>query len=92
MVGPGSQIVGLGAPNGAQTPSTRAHSTHEYAVRYKVGTVNLDIVDGERMQLIWEGVAEGRITREDMTNPRVTIDAVVAELFQRYSGVAKNDT
>jgi hypothetical protein len=49
MVGPGSQIVGLGAPNRVQTPSIRAHSTHEYAVRYKV--------DGERMQLIWEGVA-----------------------------------
>jgi hypothetical protein len=64
----------------------------EYAVRYKVGTVNLDIVDGERMQLIWEGVAEGRIEREDMTNPRVAIDAVVAELFQRFSGVAANDT
>jgi Domain of unknown function (DUF4136) len=64
----------------------------QYAVRYKVGTVNLDIVDGERMQLIWEGVAEGRIEREDMTNPRVAIDAVVAELFQRYSGVARNDT
>jgi len=57
-------------------------------VRYKVGTLNLDIVDGERMQLIWEGVAEGRITREDMKNPRVAIDAAVAELFQRFSGVA----
>jgi hypothetical protein len=57
-------------------------------VRYKVGTVNLDIVDGERMQLIWEGVAEGRITRDDMKNPRASIDAAVAELFQRYSGVA----
>jgi hypothetical protein len=40
------------------------------------------------MQLIWEGVAEGRITKDDMQNPRVTIDAVVAELFQRFSGVA----
>jgi hypothetical protein len=57
-------------------------------VRYKVGTANIDIVDGERMQLIWEGVAEGRITKDDMQNPRVTIDAVVAELFQRFSGVA----
>src|SRR5688572_16870661 len=64
----------------------------EYAVRYKVGTVNLDIVDGERMQLVWEGVAEGRITRDDMKNPRVAVDAVVAELFQRFSGVASNDT
>jgi hypothetical protein len=60
-------------------------------VRYKVGTVNLDIVDGERMQLVWEGVAEGRITQADMKNPRVAIDAVVAELFQRYSGVAARD-
>ncbi len=58
------------------------------AVRYKVGTVNLDIVDGERMQLIWGGVAEGRITQADMKNPRVAIDAAVAELFQRFSGVA----
>lgn len=57
-------------------------------VRYKVGTANIDIVDGERMQLIWEGVAEGRITEADMANPRVAIDAVVAELFQRFSGVA----
>lgn len=57
-------------------------------VRYKVGTANIDIVDGERMQLVWEGVAEGRITEADMDNPRVAIDAVVAELFQRFSGVA----
>jgi hypothetical protein len=57
-------------------------------VRYKVGTANVDIVDGERMQLIWEGVAEGRITEDAMKNPRAAIDAVVAELFQRYSGVA----
>lgn len=57
-------------------------------VRYKVGTANIDIVDGERMQLIWEGVAEGRITQSAMENPRVAIDAVVAELFQRFSGVA----
>jgi hypothetical protein len=61
-----------------------------YTVRYKVGTVNVDIVDGERMQLIWEGVAEGRITEDEMKQPRVAIDAVVAELFQRYSGVASS--
>jgi hypothetical protein len=57
-------------------------------VRYKVGTANIDIVDGERMQLIWEGVAEGRISQDEMKNPRAAIDAVVTELFQRFSGVA----
>ncbi|MGH8130578.1 MAG: DUF4136 domain-containing protein [Steroidobacteraceae bacterium] len=57
-------------------------------VHYQVGTANIDIVDAERMQLIWEGVAEGRITREDMKNPQVSIDAVVMELFQRFPGSA----
>jgi hypothetical protein len=57
-------------------------------VHYKVGTANLDIVDAERMQLIWEGVAEGRLTREDMKNPRASIDAVVTELFLRFPGSA----
>jgi hypothetical protein len=58
-------------------------------VRYKVGTANIDVVDGERMQLVWEGVAEGRIDPEDMRNPRVAIDAVVAELFRRFPGTAE---
>jgi Domain of unknown function (DUF4136) len=57
-------------------------------VHYKVGTANIDIVDAERMQLIWEGVAEGRISREDMKNPQPAIDGVVTELFQRFPGSA----
>jgi Domain of unknown function (DUF4136) len=59
-----------------------------HTVHYKVGTANIDIVDAERMQLVWEGVAEGRITREDMKNPQPAIDAVVAELFLRFPGTA----
>ena len=57
-------------------------------VHYKVGTANIDIVDAERMQLIWEGVAEGRISGEDMKNSQVAIDAVVTELFLRFPGSA----
>ena len=62
-----------------------------YTYRYKVGTVNIDIVDGERMQMVWEGVAEGRIGEAEMDNPRVAIDAVVAELFQRFPGAAAKE-
>lgn len=61
-------------------------------VHYKVGTANIDIVDAERMQLIWEGVAEGRITREDMRNPERAISEVVGELFQRFPGSASTGT
>ena len=61
-------------------------------VHYKIGTANIDIVDAERRQLIWEGVAEGRLTREAMRNPQPAIEAVVAQLFARYPGRAASGT
>ena len=55
-------------------------------VTYKVGTINLDIVDAEKKQLIWEGVSEGRVSDEAMANPKVTVNAVVTELMRQYPG------
>lgn len=55
-------------------------------VTYKVGTINIDIVDAEKKQLVWEGVSEGRISQEAMENPKVTINAVVTELMRQYPG------
>lgn len=55
-------------------------------VQYRVGTANIDIVDAERNQLVWEGVAEGRLSRDIMENPQPAIDDVVRELFARYPG------
>jgi hypothetical protein len=59
-----------------------------YPVTYKVGTVSVDIVDGEKMQLVWQGVAEGRIAKSDLKNQQSAIDSAVGELFQRFSGTA----
>jgi hypothetical protein len=53
-------------------------------VHYKTGTANVDLIDAKRKQLIWEGVAEGRIRDEALDNPGPAIDRVVAELFTRY--------
>jgi hypothetical protein len=55
-------------------------------VTYKVGTVNIDIVDAEKKQLVWEGVAEGRVSEEELQNPKVAINAVVTELMRQYPG------
>lgn len=55
-------------------------------VTYKVGTINLDIVDAEKKQLVWEGIAEGRVSEEAMANPKVTVNAVVTELMRQYPG------
>lgn len=57
-------------------------------VHYRIGTANIDIVDADRGQLIWEGVAEGRLTRDIMEHPRPAIESVVADLFSRYPGRA----
>lgn len=55
-------------------------------VTYKVGTINVDIVDAEKKQLIWEGISEGRIAEEAMANPKVIVNAVVTELMRQYPG------
>ncbi|HWK73413.1 MAG TPA: DUF4136 domain-containing protein [Povalibacter sp.] len=55
-------------------------------VTYKVGTINVDIVDAEKKQLIWEGVSEGRVSDQAMANPKVTVNAVVTELMRQYPG------
>jgi Domain of unknown function (DUF4136) len=58
------------------------------SVTYPVGTANIDIVDAKRKQLIWEGIAEGRISDKAMDQPRETIASVVAQVFQRFNGRA----
>lgn len=58
-------------------------------VHYKVGTANLDIVDAGRKQLVWEGVAEGKLTEQAMKDPQTAISGVVADLFARYPGRAR---
>jgi hypothetical protein len=63
------------------------HSDVE-SVTYPIGTVNVDVVDAQKKQLIWEGVAQGRVRDADMENPREAISAVVAQLFARFPGRA----
>jgi hypothetical protein len=53
-------------------------------VRYKQGTANIDVVDAAKKQLLWEGIAEGKITSTMMKNPQATIDSVITEMFANY--------
>lgn len=55
-------------------------------VNYQIGTINVDIVDAEKKQLIWEGISEGRMSEEAMANPKVTVNAVVTEMMRKYPG------
>jgi len=65
-----------------------AYSTDVRTVHYKEGTANIDLIEARRSQLIWEGVAEGRVRDEALENPGPAISALVAELFAQYPAQA----
>ena len=57
-------------------------------VRYRQGTANVDVVDLARKQVVWEGIAEARLTSKMMKDPRTAINNVIAEMFLQYPGRA----
>ena len=61
-----------------------AYAYQTWVDQYKEGTLNIDIVDAARRQLVWEGVAIGRVTDEQLANPEPAIRRAVAEIFTKY--------
>jgi len=51
---------------------------------YKEGTLSIDVVDAARKSLVWQGVAEGRISKKVMENPAPAIDAAVTQIMARF--------
>jgi len=41
-----------------------------------------------KKQLVWEGIAEARLTDKMMKDPRTAIAAVIAEMFLQFPGRA----
>ncbi len=57
---------------------------------YKEGTLNIDIIDAARKQLIWEGrVIDDDVTRKERANLQTSINAAVAAAFAKYPVQAK---
>jgi hypothetical protein len=61
-----------------------AYTTDVQTVRYQVGTMNIDVVDAKRKQLVWEGVGEGRLKKETLRNPQPAIQKAVALVFEQF--------
>ena len=58
---------------------------HETDVdQYTQGTLNVDIVDARRKQMVWEGVAVGRVTEKTQSNAEAAIHRVMPEIFARF--------
>ncbi|MGE8278925.1 MAG: DUF4136 domain-containing protein [Stenotrophomonas sp.] len=56
--------------------------------QYTEGTLNVDVVDVRRKQLVWEGVAVGTVGRVDPARQAEKIDAAVAAIFAEYPYLA----
>lgn len=62
-----------------------AHSTSTHVDQYTEGTINVDMVATRANNMVWEGVAVGRL-KEDRSNEELqeNINAAVAEMFSEY--------
>ena len=58
------------------------YSNDVNTVHYKVGTVNIDLVDASERRLVWEGIAEGTLKQEDLEQPREAAARTVALIFE----------
>ena len=58
------------------------YNTH--VTQYVEGTLNIDVVDTARKQLVWEGVAVGRVTDKQREERQAALNAAVAEIFSKY--------
>jgi len=51
---------------------------------YNEGTLNIDVVDAARKQLVWEGIVTGSVTQKQLDNVQQSIAEAVAAAFAKY--------
>ncbi len=51
---------------------------------YREGTVNVDLVDAARKQLVWEGVVVGTVTQKAIDDLQGSLDEAVRLAFKRF--------
>ena len=61
-----------------------AYGNDVYTVRYTVGTINVDLVDATRNQMVWEGVAVGEVTKKHLENREAAISKAIQNIFSKY--------
>lgn len=61
-------------------------------VQYTEGTLNIDLVDRERKQLVWEGVAVGRLKQKPPENLEEVVSDIVRSIFAEYPSVSEGES
>lgn len=52
--------------------------------QYTQGTLSIDVIDAARKQLVWEGVAVGRIRQSTLDDVQGAVNRVVPLIYQEY--------
>ncbi|NIW23862.1 MAG: DUF4136 domain-containing protein [Gammaproteobacteria bacterium] len=53
---------------------------------YTEGTLNIDLADAHQRELVWEGIAIGRVTEAVLRDVQGAIDDVVPRMFELFPG------
>ena len=62
--------------------------TETHVSQYNEGTFNIDIIDNEKDQLVWEAVGQGRVSQKALENLREGVMKGVPKYFALYPYVA----
>ena len=62
--------------------------TETHVSQYTEGTFNIDIIDNQKDQLVWEAVGQGRISQKALENLREGVMKGVPKFFAYYPYVA----
>ena len=60
------------------------YADHTTVSQYKEGTLNIDVVDAARKQLVWESVVTDSVTQQMQDDVPGAIDAAVKAAFAKY--------
>ncbi|MVW73665.1 DUF4136 domain-containing protein [Bordetella sp. 15P40C-2] len=60
--------------------------------QYTEGTLNIDLIDARRKQLVWEGVSTGMVNNPATADSLQNVAEEVAQIFQQYPFRAGSDT
>lgn len=84
------QVGYYGYRKGQKVPVYKTWSSYPYAQaekEYVEGTINVELIDARKSQLVWEGVAIGEVkdAGKAVSDSKPGIDRAVSEIFTKYS-------
>jgi hypothetical protein len=65
-------------------PAGRVWFSELDTVNYRQGTLSIDVVDTRKNLLVWQGIAEGRLSRKAIENPGPVIEKTVSDVFSGF--------